>query len=362
MLSGARKVVLVRTKTPLVLLAIALSPLAVFAACTDAVTADPADSGALPTPTDTTPAPTTTPTGSAPEDAAKPDRAIAPDVRQRIEAYDTALAKAVCGKITTCCNDADRDLFAGQFKEAPYKNTTPLTNENCETVLKASYDALYLEKWGVSASVGNIVFDDAKGQACIAKVGAATCGTTLTSVLFDGACFGIRGNEVFRKVGALGAACDDIGDTTFIGECDPAQGYCNEKKKCTAWRKTGESCGILLNDAGPAERLFCAPGTNCDGQTLRNPGKCSGAARNVALGETCTAQTGPDLVCPAGSYCDVLGTGKCTLAKANGEACSADDECTSPRPFTCLAPRGDAGADASTARVCGSTAYCGGRQ
>ena len=80
LLSGARKVVLVRTNTPLVLLAIALSPLAVFAACTDAVTADPADSGALPTPTDTTPAPTTTPTGSAPEDAAKPDRAIAPDV------------------------------------------------------------------------------------------------------------------------------------------------------------------------------------------------------------------------------------------------------------------------------------------
>ena len=44
--------------------------------------------------------------------------------------------------------------------------------------------------------------------------------------------------------------------------------------------------------------------------------------------------------------------------------CGADDECTAPRPFTCLAPRSDAdaGADASTARVCGSTAYCGGRQ
>jgi len=350
-----------------VTLVLAALPFVFLASCTEDPVPSTGDSGTTPSSTGT---PTAPPTDSPPpaiEDAGKADRAVAPDLKARIEAYDAALAKAVCGKLTTCCSDADIALFAGQFKEAPYKVTTEITPQSCEAVVKQAYDALNVQKWGVSASVGNIVFDDAKGAACVAKVSAAACGVPLTAALFDGACFGLRGNEVFRKVGALGAACDDIGDTTFIGECDPALGYCNEQKRCTAWRKTGESCGILLKDAGPAERLFCAPGTNCDGQTLRNPGKCSATARNVGLGETCSASTGPDINCPANAYCDVLGGGRCLEKRANGASCQYDEECVETRPFSCLAPPSeDAGADASDAtapaRSCGSTSYCAGRR
>ena len=354
----------VRNSLLLVIMLSAL-PLTVLGACSDDPTIDPGDSGTAPTPTGTTtPIPSTTSsTEPTIPDASKPDRAVAADLKTKIEAYDAALAKAVCAKVTTCCADVDLDLYTAQFKEAPYKVTTPITAQNCEAVVKQAFDSLHVQKWGVSASVGNIVFEETKAAACVAKVSAATCGTPLTTALFDGACFGIRGNEVFRKVGALGAACDDIGDTTFIGECDPALGYCNEQKKCTAWRKTGESCGILLQDAGPAQRLFCGPGTNCDGASLRNPGKCSATARNVALGETCAANTGPDLVCPTTAYCDVLGTGKCEPKRTSGDLCQSDDECADARPFSCFRTSADGGvADGGAApRACGSTAYCGGR-
>jgi hypothetical protein len=349
-------------KSLLLVVIVSALPLTFLGACSDDPTIDPADSGTAPTSTTTTTTTTSTTTTEPPSDAS-PDRSVAPDLKAKIEAYDTALAKAVCAKVTTCCSNADLDLYTAQFKEAPYKVTTPITAQNCEAVLKQAFDALNVQKWGVSASVGNIVFEEAKGTACVAKISAATCGTPLTTALFDGPCFGIRGNEVFRKVGALGAACDDIGDTTFIGECDPALGYCNEQKKCTAWRKTGESCGILLQDAGPTQRLFCAPGTNCDGQSPRNPGKCSVAPRNVGLGETCSTLSGPDLVCPTTAYCDVLGTRSCEPKRANGEVCQGDDECTDARPFSCFRTSADAGvADAGAApRACGSTAFCGGR-
>ena len=357
-------------KSLLFIPALVIAPLLVVAACTEEVVAPATDSGA-PTSTlsPTQPAPTNVDPPAPPiQDASKADRAVAPEVRARIEAYDTALSKAICGKVSTCCSDADLERYTSQFKEAPYKIATPITPQNCETVLKQAFDALNVQKWGVSASVGNIVFEDAKGAACVAKVNAAACGVPLTTALFDGTCFGLRGNEVFRKTAVVGAACDDIGDGTFIGECDPAFGYCGEQKRCTAWRKSGETCGLLIKDSGPAERLFCAPGTNCDGQTLRNPGKCSGPAQNVALGASCAANTGPDLNCPATAYCEILGNGLCQEKRPNGAACQYDEECVDTRPFSCYAApvvdggAGDASDGAAPARTCGSTSYCGGRQ
>lgn len=348
-----------------VLVALALwssSSLVVLAACSDDTTsvADSPDSAPSNLPEAST-ADAARPSDAAlAEDAEKADRAVSADAKTRISAYDVALAKAVCKKLYDCCADGDIERYAAQFSDAPYKVTTKVTQSNCEAVLTQSFDALYLAKWGVSVSVGNITFDEARGRTCIDAVSAAACGGPLTSALYDGACFGVRGNEVFRKVAPLGAACDDIGDTTFIGECDPSVGYCGEGKKCVPWKKTGEDCGILLQDAGPPKRLFCAPGTNCDGQSARNPGKCSGPPQSVALGATCSSLSGPDLVCPAGAYCDVLGTGKCAAQLADGQVCTGDDECLSARPFTCSAPPspGDGGTDAGATRTCGSNSFC----
>jgi hypothetical protein len=336
--------------------------LASMSACSDAVTSPDAAAPATPTPTAPTPTPAEDATAPPVEDAARPDRAVAADVQTRISAYDAALAKAVCAKLTTCCSDADLASYTRQFAESPYKVTTPVTATSCEAVLKESFDALYLKKWGVSVSVGNIEFSDARAATCLDGVQKATCGGALIGALFDAACFGVRGNEVFKKVGKLGAPCDDIGDTTFIGECDPALGYCGEAKRCVPWRGTGEDCGILVQDAGPARRLFCAPGTNCDGGSIRAPGKCSGPAKSVGLGEACTSLSGPDLLCPANAYCDFLGSGRCAARKADGQACQSDDECASARAYSCYASTsGDGGLDAGGPRSCGSTAFCGGR-
>lgn len=336
--------------------------LVVLAACSDAADSvvDSPDSAPSSTPEPSTADASQSTDATLAEDAEKADRAVSADARTRISAYDRALAKAVCTKLYGCCPDGDIERYFAQFSGAPYKVTTTVTSSNCETVLTQSFDALYLTKWGVSVSVGNITFDEARGQKCIDAVSVAACGGPLTSVLYDGACFGVRGNEVFRKIAKLGAACDDIGDTTFIGECDPSLGYCGEGKKCVPWKKTGEECGILLQDAGSPKRLFCAPGTNCDGQSARTPGKCSGPPQNVALGATCSSLNGPDLVCPVGAYCDVLGTGKCVTQLADGQVCTGDDECLSARPFTCSAPPsvGDGGTDAGSSRTCGSTSFC----
>jgi hypothetical protein len=338
------------------------SSLVVLAACSDDATSvgDSPDSASTTPPEPSTPDAAGLVDAAVPVDAEKADRAVSADAKTRISAYDGALAKAVCAKLYGCCSDGDVERYAAQFSDAPYKVSTKLTASTCEAVLTQAFDALYLTKWGVSVSVGNITFDDARGQKCLDAVSAAACGTPLVSALYDGACFGVRGNEVFRKVARLGAACDDIGDTTFIGECDPSLGYCGEGKTCVPWKKTGEACGILIQDAGPAKRLFCAPGTNCDGQSARTPGKCSGPAQNVALGATCSSLSGPDLVCPAGAYCDVLGTGKCVAQLADGQVCTGDDECVSARPFTCSAPptSGDGGSDAGAPRTCGSTSFC----
>jgi hypothetical protein len=186
--------------------------------------------------------------------------------------------------------------------------------------------------------------DPARAQTCVADVKAAACGVPLTNAIYASACFGVRGNEVFAKIAPLGSACDDIGDGTFFGECDPAFGYCGSSKTCEAWKKTGEPCSVSPT------RSFCSPELACDGLTPSKPGKCSGAPIVRQLGEPCVAISGPLVDCASGLYCD-FATDECVAKKADGATCQSDDECATAHPYTC-SPFGNG--------TCGSTSFCSG--
>lgn len=334
-------------------LVLALAPLAsilVAVACTSSEAPTPAPSAAGDAgggPTVDAARPWTPPDSGG--DAATPPGA---DVSAAVKGFDADLAAAVCARLTACCADADYALFFGRFTEKPYTLKSAPPAASCAAELAGQLAILH-DRWVASVGRGRMTYDAARAKRCVADVGAAACGAPLNDLLYGAACLGVRGNEVFAKVAPVGSPCEDLGDGTYYGECDPAGGYCDETKRCAPWRKTGESCGILTQDAGPAKRLFCAPSLNCDGQTLKSPGKCSGPPVTRGLGESCDASSGPTELCAAGTFCDLFGSGKCTALKPDGADCQYDDECATAGVFTC-GPTG--------AKTCGNTATCGGKK
>ena len=275
---------------------------------------------------------------STPEDAGT----VAPEqVAAAVDAFDAALANAVCQRLATCCAAADYAAYFQQFAGPPYDLTTAPSASECASSLSATLGKLH-KKWAGSAKLGRITFSATRAKSCVAGVTAAACGVPLTTALFDAACFGTRGNEVFTKVTPLGAACADIKDGTFFGECDPKLGFCGSGGTCEAWRKSGQDCGFVPT------RMFCAPSLTCEGGSPSKPGKCSGEPIARSLGESCGAISGPLEVCAAGTYCDDV-SGLCAATKPNGAKCKTDEECTTSHPYSCT-PFGNG--------TCGKDTFC----
>ena len=311
--------------------------LALVSACSSAASTEPATAPAT-TAAPTDPAPTAAVPTETPPPAAPPV-----DVSAKVLAFDQALASAVCAQLDTCCSDADRSIYFGRFHDKPYELTSPPPRATCAQDLAAALQKLHT-KWAKSANRGRIAFDEPRGKVCIDSVRAAACGVPLATVLGEDACFGARGNEVFRKITPLGGACEDIADGTFYGECDPKLGFCGSSKTCEAWSQPGEPCSVVPT------RKFCAPQLACDNVTASKPGVCSPPPVTKKLGEGCGADTGALELCETGTYCDYV-TLKCLPQKADGVSCTQDDECASFHPFTC-APLGKG--------TCGSTSFCAG--
>jgi hypothetical protein len=270
--------------------------------------------------------------------------AAAVDPRVAARAFRTDVAKAVCAKLAGCCSQADRDAYFGQFRDKPYELASTPSAAECEVVLAQTLGKLH-DKWIPSVERGAVAFDGAKAAACVDAVKTAACGVPLASALFgENGCWGPRG-KVFTKKLALGAACENIGDGTYYGECDPAVGFCgNVSKKCEPWKRTNEDCTIVGTWA------FCAPGLNCDNATPSRPGKCSAPPVTVAIGQSCTALSGPTTLCAADAFCNYT-SGKCEAKKADGATCQYDDECQTGHPFSC-SPFG--------AGTCGKRTFCAG--
>ncbi len=280
-------------------------------------------------------------------DAAAPDarRPVDPDVVSAIAGIDKALADAVCARLEACCAQGDYEKYFLQFQGKPFDLKAAPPRNECASTLAGQLGRLHA-KWASSVSAGRMKLDPARAQKCVADVSAAACGLALTKAIYSAECFGVRGNEVFTKTTPLGAACDDIGDGTFYGECNPAFGYCGSNKTCEAWKKTGEPCSVSPT------RSFCSPELACDGLTPSKPGKCSGPPIVRQLGEPCVSISGPLVDCAPGLYCDYASE-KCVAKKADGATCQSDDECATAHPYTC-SPFGGG--------TCGSTSFCGGRQ
>lgn len=298
---------------------------------------------------------------TAPEgDSAADARPDAPadggaDVEAGVAAYAKGWAAAVCKRLADCCSEADAAVFFRQFQAAPYTLPagTVVAPKDCVATVEAQLAVLH-GKWVPSIGRGRMRFDAAKGAACVSAVEKAACGTGLSVALFDPKCADIRATEVFAKVGKLGDPCQDLGDSTFNGECDPAVGHCDgppskvTDRRCVAWRKPGEQCSAVPN------WWFCDTrrGSSCEGGSPSKPGTCSRLGKVLPLGATCGADTGPIDECEAGTYCDDT-TRKCTAQKADGAACHWNYECKSAWPFSCspVDPLGAGG-------TCGNTSFC----
>lgn len=257
-----------------------------------------------------------------------------------IASFDDGMADAICTRLAACCNDDDYETFFNQYRYEPYDLASTPTTAQCRAALAQQLGKVH-GRWAKSLASGRIVYDGARAAECKSAVANAACGAELTKAIYDPSCLSQRGN-VFKKVTKPGAPCEDIKDGTFYGECDPALGFCGSQKVCEAWKKTGEACSITPT------RAFCAPDLACDGLGPNKPGKCSGAPIERALGEDCSAFSGPYQNCVQGTYCGASGT--CETQKDDGASCTSDDECKSSRPYTCR-PVG--------AGKCGSS-FCGG--
>jgi hypothetical protein len=287
--------------------------------------------------------------GGLPSDAGSPDDAAAPpaDAGVNLEGarnFRQQVARAVCAKLDSCCTSADRDIFFGQFRDRPYELMMTPSPADCERVLADTLGKLH-DKWLPSVARGAISFDAAKAARCVASVEDARCGIPVAEAFFGGDCWGPRG-KVFSKRRALGESCENIGDTTYYGECDPALGFCgNVSKVCEPWRRTGEECTIIGTWA------FCAPMLNCDGAAPGRPGRCSAPPITVALGGGCTALSGPTTLCAEDAFCN-YSSERCEPKKPDGAACQQDGDCSNSHPLSCW-PFGGGG-------TCGGTVFCSG--
>lgn len=286
------------------------------------------------------------------EDAAQP--ASAADVTRRA-------ADAICSALFRCCDDDLVDYFAPyrenmlleQFKPQLPPDAT-LDENGCRAVLKPMLEIVPLGDWVEQANDGSVTFDEPAFDACIAALDNATCGAEVRAALWDSTCLGFAppaGGQArrsfFHRTRTAGATCKPIRDgigAAFYGSCDPGQAFCcyevpgrqgcqypydadgNARTgTCASTAAVGQTC----SPSAPVQ--LCATGNDCDAETLR----CVGANdAPLAVGATCVDDSYHLLGQCTDSYCDLFGTKRCEARHANGETCSADEQCESNRCST----------------------------
>ncbi|MBX7100339.1 MAG: hypothetical protein K1X89_21660 [Myxococcaceae bacterium] len=233
---------------------------------------------------------------------------------------------------------------------------------------------------------GSLRFDAAKGEACLAALKRAGCGTEAGAH----ECTGVEG----VPAGKLGAPC-------YFSEC--VEGYCpyggaaGQCRACTAYTALGQPC-TTFNSCDPATSYCplqqpsdggvkrCEPmgtaGTPCTSSLTCLSGICSTYAKldggvsrcgALALGAACAVPSD----CGKSAYCrglrvDVnyqpLALGTCTARIALGAACAdeqLDEGCTQEAAScldgTCQLPPSytrDAGATCDSTDHCKAGSFC----
>lgn len=327
----------------------------------DAPAAAAADSG---TGTSDGAPPTTDPDASAGTDGAlkpgelKPGEVSGVDVKADVLKFDLAFAEAICKKLDSCCLGDYRAAALTQFFEqsSPYTLKDPPDAATCVDTIRKQFDAFYGDIWAPAVAKKQLAYNAVRAAKCVSDLNALSCGPDIGTYMLSEPCFYNRRNEVFRKLGQVGEACEGLTDKTLHGTCDAESGFCDgpssavAKRTCVAWSKPDEPCG-----ANPTYK-FCnqAKGSYCSGI---GPGSvCTPNGGIGKEGDDCGATTASEVTCGAGLYCDGArgGSDTCVKKKAAGAVCSGSYECLDGVTGSCAR-------EADSTTRCGSKTFCDGK-
>jgi hypothetical protein len=190
-----------------------------------------------------------------------------------LENLGSHLASTACGKIFTCCTDAE---IMQQFDGLTIMGQPITTRTQCEQVANGFIGGLFVSQLQASITAGRARYDSDAAGDCIASVDALSCADYAAQR---------AGNDLLP--------CRD-----FIIALVAEGGACTQDYECT----TG-ACEAAASGTG-------------DGACRPRPG----------LGQACTTD------CATGLYCGydmTTGHELCQAPKADGASCQLDEECTS---------------------------------
>lgn len=224
-----------------------------------------------------------------------------------LDDFPTALARAACDALGTCCQRANASFDAAECRSAGSAR------------FKQALDQQYAGP--------NVTYDPQAAGDCIAEISSATfCGQAGSTPGFDGC------RSAFVGTLPPGAACSRAAECARPAQgqadCDLAMGVCVQQTTAAASPHgkagdtcagtcVGDNCTTLVVPEGSAGIPWChrSEGLSC--------GRTSVCAPLQAKGAACWG-----LGCVEGSYCD-FASGVCVETKPDGQHCNSPYECQS---------------------------------
>lgn len=261
------------------------------------------------------------------------------------------VSAAVCGALARCCDGASIEAYFAPVAQGPRWSsvasrvppTAAWDAAACPALLTDVVTIQPLGSWVAAATRGDVIYDGEAARACVDALATAACGGDIRDALFDSTCFGLSApgggpeqRRMFRRTRAAGQTCAPILDGqggVLFGTCDPSQAYCcfpsardpsacairdSVPGVCRAASDVGEACTFLPN------LQLCKTGLECGADE-----RCA-APRTTPLpiGAACWDDAAASLLGECtGGYCDIGGTDACAAPRADGEACTAPNEC-----------------------------------
>lgn len=193
-----------------------------------------------------------------------------------LDKLGTELAQVSCSKTFECCTSAE---IMDQFANIKVNGQPITTEDQCESFAGGLFAGLLTPEYQASLDAGRIEYDGEAAQSCLDGMASLGCSAyamveTKTSVICD---------------------------TPFIIPKVGDGGGCTQGYECTSG-----NCDGATNDGS----------TSTDGTCKPMPG----------AGEECFDHCAHGLYC---GYDQTSTTEICQALKANGEACTGDNQCTS---------------------------------
>lgn len=290
-----------------------------------------------------------------------------------VEAFVTATAATICGKLTACCDPASVNRFFAPFLAAAgdpadlyaaYTDSippnAPLDPATCPALLRDLYLAGPFGSWAAKVAAGEVTFASYAAEGCRQTIETAACGAELEAAISYGSCVDIAAPEpgtqrpMFQRTQGPGATCSSIRDGfggLYYGSCDPTVSFCCQGTGGRCGLPTGTGTGVCVAAAQEGEACsyfgditLCATGLDCD---IDSNTCVSSVLPELGRGDTCFDSATNDFVGDCvDSWCDFFGTGRCESLVANGGTCLTGEECETGN---------------CESGVCAISTFCGGR-